>query len=275
MNILEKIVQHKHKEVAEKKALTPIQKLERSIYNASPIVSMKAYLRRQDKVGIIAEVKRGSPSEGLINEDIDVERLSISYMQSGASALSILTDETFFSGHLRDLMTARKYNYCPILRKDFIIDEYQVHESRSIGADCILLIAACLTPEKCRTLARLAKSLSLETLLEIRDREELDVYLNEDIDIVGVNNRDLKTFETSIQTSLDLAEAIPQNITKISESGIRTASDLVQLRAAGFNGYLIGTTFMQKPDPAHACKTLISEYKTLRNESKGLRTELS
>lgn len=267
MNILDKIISHKKTEIQEAKETIPVKVLERTMFFEGQSVSMKKYLNRKDKIGIIAEIKRKSPSKGVLAEDVDIEKLSISYMQSGASALSILTDQQFFGGNLSDLETARKFNYCPILRKDFIIDEYQVIQSKSVGADCILLIAACLDPKQTNELARLAKSIGLEVLLEIRTEEEIAGHLNEFIDIVGVNNRDLKSFNTDIKQSIELAEKLPKTICKISESGIVNADSLLQLKESGYQGFLIGGHFMAKSDPANACKNLINHYKTLTHEN--------
>ena len=157
------------------------------------------------KAEMIAEIKRKSPSKGVINDRISVERISIGYMQSGASALSVLTDKTFFGGDNEDLLLAREYNFCPILRKDFIIDEYQIIEAKSIGADAILLIAAALTPERLKELASFAKSLQLEVLMEVHNLSELQKNLHPEIDLIGVNNRNLKSFETDVNTSIELA----------------------------------------------------------------------
>src|SRR4051812_13892848 len=204
MNILDKIIAHKRKEVDERKSLYPVKLLEKSIYFNSPVVSLKKYLLRDDKVGIIAEIKRKSPSKGVINQHVSIERTSIGYMQAGASALSILTDTEFFGGKNDDLTVARKYNYCPILRKDFTIDEYQVVEAKSIGADAILLLANVLSANELKQLARLAKSLGLEVVMEIRGRQELDA-LNEYVDVVGVNNRNLKDFSVNVDQSMALS----------------------------------------------------------------------
>src|SRR5258706_9468267 len=170
MNILDQILAHKRKEVDERKGLYPVKLLEQSIYFATPAVSLKKYLLRDDKVGIIAEIKRKSPSKGIINEHVSIERTSIGYMQAGASALSILTDTEFFGGKNEDLTLARKFNYCPILRKDFTIDEYQIIEAKSIGADIILLLANVLSPEQIKAFSMLGHSLGLEILLEVRDK---------------------------------------------------------------------------------------------------------
>ncbi|RME97053.1 MAG: indole-3-glycerol-phosphate synthase, partial [Bacteroidetes bacterium] len=174
MNILDKIIAHKRKEVARRKARIPIKLLEESLFFNTPVVSLSKYLQRPDKSGIIAEFKRKSPSKAAINLYASVEQVSIGYMQAGASALSILTDEHFFGGKNEDLTTARKFNFCPILRKDFIIDEYQIIEARSIGADAVLLIAACLEKEQLHDFAKLARSLGLEVLVELHHARELD-----------------------------------------------------------------------------------------------------
>ncbi len=263
MNILNKIVEDKRKEVQVAKELKPIKRMEQSLFFASPTVSMKQYLNRDDRVGIIAEIKRESPSTGLLHLVPDVEKLSISYMQSGASALSILTDTTYFGGSIKDLEIARKFNYCPILRKDFIIDEYQIIESKSIGADCILLIASCITPKQSFELAALAKSLHLEVLLEVHNKEQIDSHMNVYIDIIGVNNRNLADFKTNIQHSIDLFEALPKALTKISESGIHTATQIKKLKDHGYDGFLIGGHFMKYSEPALKCKELIKEYNSI------------
>jgi indole-3-glycerol phosphate synthase len=263
MSILEKIVAYKKTVVQESKELKPTKLLEKSLFFHSQPVSLKQYLKRKDRVGIIAEIKRSSPSTGIINEHVDVEKLSISYMQSGASALSVLTDHKFFGGTNQDLETARKFNFCPILRKDFIIDEYQVIESKSLGADCMLLIAACLTPKQCKDLAAAAKNLNLEVLLEIRTKEEIDSHSNAFIDLIGVNNRNLNDFTTDISNSMILSEHLPKEFVKISESGISNANQIKELKKFGYDGFLIGGYFMNHEEPASLCKNLIDNYKSL------------
>ena len=173
MDILGQIIAHKKKEVEERKSLYPVKLLEKSIYFNSPVVSLKKYLLRKEMCGIIAEIKRKSPSKGIINQYVSIERTSIGYMQAGASALSVLTDTEFFGVKNEDLTIARKFNFCPILRKDFLIDEYQVIEAKSIGADAILLLANVNEPAQLKTLAKLAQSLNMEVLLEVRNKEEL------------------------------------------------------------------------------------------------------
>ena len=188
-------------------------------------------------------------------------------MQAGASALSVLTDSHFFGGKNTDLTEARKFNFCPVLRKDFIIDEYQLIEAKSIGADAVLLIAECLDKAQFEKLALTAKSLGLETLMEIHSVGQL-VKLNEKIDIVGVNNRNLEDFTVDINNSIGLSDAIPKEFIKISESGINNAESIVELQQAGFQGFLIGEYFMKKADPPKACADLINEVSKLRKLKK-------
>ncbi len=261
MNILNKIISHKKTEIAAAKELYPTALLEQSIYFDSPSVSFCKYLLQKDKVGIIAEIKRKSPSKGMINEYVDIEQISIGYMQAGASALSILTDSAFFGGNNSYLTTARKFNFCPILRKDFIIDEYQLIEAKSIGADVVLLIAAALTPDDLKTLAKKARTLGLEVLMEVHTEAELNSHLNEYVNVVGVNNRDLTTFKTDIATSKKLAAKIPEDFLRISESGIHNAKDIHELKAFGYNGFLIGERFMTAPDPQKACAAFIQSVR--------------
>lgn len=263
MHILDEIIQHKHKEVQEKKRLFPVDLLKRSIYFETQCVSMKKYLLREDRWGIIAEFKRKSPSKGLINPHASVEQVSIGYMQAGASGLSVLTDEMFFGGTNEDLIIARKFNFCPILRKEFIIDEYQILEAKSIGADIILLIAAALEPDTTRGLAAFAESLGLEVLLEVHNLSELEQHLNQHVDLVGVNNRNLKTFEVDIAISRELAAHIPKDFIKVSESGIHDPETIVELREHGFKGFLIGQNFMTHSRPEKKCREFIQRLRNL------------
>jgi indole-3-glycerol phosphate synthase len=263
MNILDEIIQDKYKEVEERKSLYPVKLLEQSIYFQSPVVSLKKYVQREDKSGIIAEIKRKSPSKGIINAHVSIERTSIGYMQAGASALSVLTDLKYFGGSKEDLMVARKFNFCPILRKDFVVDEYQIIEAKSMGADAILLIAAALDPKKLHTLAKFAKSLQLEILLEVHNNKELQDNLNGDVDLIGVNNRDLKTFVTDIEISKQLADKIPKQFAKVSESGIENTTTIIELKKFGYEGFLMGQNFMQHSRPEKACRDFITELKRL------------
>lgn len=267
MDILTKIINHKKKEVFERKSLYPLKLLEKNIYFTTKPVSLKKYLLKPDKSGIIAEFKTKSPSKGDINLYANVADVSLKYMQAGASALSILTDRDFFGGSLDQLTTARKYNYCPILQKDFVIDEYQVIEAKSYGADAILLIAAALTKTKIAVLTKLAKSLQMEVLFEIHNEQELN-KVNDFVDIVGVNNRNLKTFDVNISQSIRLSEFIPDDFLKVSESGIKTARDIIELKKYSYKGFLLGESFMSTRNPGKACKTLIHQMYQLEKNSK-------
>ncbi len=268
MNILDQIIADKHLEVAERKELYPVKLLEKSLYFETPCLSLEHYLLRPDKSGIIAEIKRRSPSKGDINPYVSVERTSIGYMQAGASALSILTDTKYFGGKSEDLITGRMYNYCPILRKDFMVDEYQVVEAKSIGADAILLIAAALSPQRIQELAAFARTFGLEVLLEVHSLEELQQSYCDEVTVVGVNNRNLKTFKTDINLSFELAHHIPSGKTKISESGLSQPQTLVDLAAAGYNGFLIGETFMTDSRPERAAAAFMKELRMLQEKKK-------
>ncbi|HYC87037.1 MAG TPA: indole-3-glycerol phosphate synthase TrpC [Chryseosolibacter sp.] len=261
MNILEKIVEHKRKEVADRKSLYPVKLLEQSIYFQSPTVSLKKYVCRHDKTGIIAEFKRRSPSKGVINAHASVERTTIGYMQAGASALSVLTDKEFFGGSNEDLVTARKFNFCPILRKDFTIDEYQIIEAKSIGADAILLIAAILNPTDVKRLRSFAQSFGLEVLLEVHDESELMSNLDAGADLIGVNNRNLKTFELSVEVSKRLASLIPSGIVRVSESGIASTDVIVDLQSYGYQGFLMGENFMKHHRPDLTAMEFMTELR--------------
>ncbi len=261
MNILDEILKEKRIEVDERKELFPVKLLEKSIYFDTPVVSMKEYLQRDGASGIIAEFKRKSPSKGDINKYADLEEVTRGYMQAGASALSVLTDKKYFGGENKDLTIVRKFNFCPVLRKDFIIDEYQVFEAKSIGADVILLIAEALGKEDVKNLASVAKSLGMEVLLEVHSRDQLS-KLNDNIDLVGINNRNLKTFEVSIENSKAISKYLPKGFMKISESGINEPEDVMELRNYGFSGFLIGERFMKTPHPAQACKSFIDGLNT-------------
>ncbi|GAB3845585.1 indole-3-glycerol phosphate synthase TrpC [Hymenobacter terrigena] len=262
--ILDTIVAHKRQEVASRRELVPVKLLETSLYFNSQPLSLRKYLLREGGSGLIAEFKRKSPSKGWINQYAPVERTTLGYMQAGAAALSILTDAEFFGGKNEDLTTARRFNFCPILRKDFVVDEYQILEAKSIGADAVLLIAAVLTPAEIDTLGRLARSLGLEVLLEVHDGEELARSANaEAVNLIGVNNRNLHDFSLSLDTSLALAETIPSDFVKVSESGISTAAAIGQLREVGYRGFLLGEAFMRHARPERACAMLVQEIAAL------------
>ena len=263
MDILEKIVRHKRKETEERKRLYPLELLKKSIHFAAPCVSLKQYVLRPDKSGIIAEFKRRSPSKGNINLYADVEKISIGYMQAGASALSVLTDETFFGGSNDDLKTARKFNYCPILRKDFVVDEYQVYEAKAIGADAVLLIASVLSRQEIERFTALAHRLGMEVLLEFYAVEELEKYVP-GVDLTGINNRNLKDFSVNFDHAIQMARQLPAGTLKIAESGIRRPQDIDLLKDAGFDGFLIGELFMREVSPETACRHFIRDVRQLQ-----------
>jgi indole-3-glycerol phosphate synthase len=265
MSILDKIIEYKRREVEERKSLYPVKLLEQSIYFATQPVSMARYIQRDDLTGIIAEFKRKSPSKGVINAYAAVERTTLGYMQAGASALSVLTDKPSFGGTNDDLTIARKFNFCPIIRKDFTIDEYQIVEAKSIGADAILLIAAVLEPAHVKKLCALAHSLGMEVLLEVHDAEELNGNSDAGADLIGVNNRNLKTFEVSIDISKRLAELIPSGVVKVSESGISDPATIIELRKFGFRGFLMGENFMKHSRPDKAAREFVSALRKLES----------
>jgi len=256
VNILDTIIADKRLELQQQKQIVRVDRLEGSpMFHRQPH-SLHEQLSGSQTGGIIAEFKRKSPSVGMINENADPVKVSQGYVQAGASGLSILTDEKYFAGTIEDLVSVREANSCPILRKDFMIDEYQVLEAKAMGADVILLIAAVLNKAKVRDLSALAHSFGLEVLLEIHEESEL-VVMNDNIDMVGVNNRNLQKMITDVKTSLELAEKIPSEFQKISESGISDTGTIRTLREYGYRGFLIGEYFMQNADPANVCRELI------------------
>lgn len=259
--ILTKIVDHKLIEVAQAKKNVSISSLEKSEYFSRTCYSLRDFMLDKERTGIIAEFKRASPSRGTINDQAEVSVVTRQYADAGASALSVLTDQKFFGGKIRDLVEAREANQIPILRKDFIIDEYQIIEAKALGADIILLIASILTPKQVEGFANLAKTLGLNVLLEVHNREELEKNIFDDLDAIGVNNRNLDTFTVSVQHSYDLVNLIPDRFLKISESGISDPMAITELRAAGFNGFLIGENFMKNSDPGLAIQNFIKELR--------------
>ncbi len=257
MNVLDRIILHKQKEVSDRKKTIGIKLLEQSSFFSRTTLSMKTHVGGKDRSGIIAEFKRRSPSKGMINQHASVEETTSGYLRAGASALSVLTDEEFFGGSNDDLSRARKINECPILRKDFTIDEYQIIEAKAIGADAILLIAAVLDPRESRKFASFAHSLGLEVLLEVHNKEELVKNLDAGADLIGVNNRDLKTFAVSTEISKKLAPLIPAGVVKVSESGISSPDTIVELKNYGYQGFLIGENFMKDRQPHVAAEEFI------------------
>ncbi|HEV7348756.1 indole-3-glycerol phosphate synthase TrpC [Telluribacter sp.] len=257
MNILDKIVANKRTEVAQAKAHTSLDQLSTREFFSRPTVSLRERLSQAGLPGIISEFKRQSPSKGIINDQVLPEEVTAGYAQAGAAGLSVLTDTEFFGGTFADFHKARLANPgTPMLRKDFMVDEYQLFEAKAMGADVILLIAACLSPDEVVHLSQKAHELGLEVLLEVHDAEELRQSLCDTVDMVGVNNRNLKTFSTSIETSVQLAGLIPDQFVKISESGLKDAETIVELYRHGYQGFLIGETFMKTPDPAQALAEL-------------------
>lgn len=262
MNILDTIITQKFREVADRKRKSPVSALESSPLFVRSTFSLQRALRQVEASGIIAEFKRNSPSQGVINNNVSIENISTGYVHAGASALSILTDYDFFGGTVEDLTTARSLNSCPILRKDFIVDEYQIFEAKSIGADVILLIAAVLKPDEIKNMTTKAHNLGLEVLLEVHNEDELVQNLESGADIIGVNNRNLKTFDVSLDTSRKLIEKIPTDVVCISESGIDSVDTIIKLRNIGYHGFLMGQNFMRDEHPEKACYDFIEQLKS-------------
>lgn len=257
MTILDKIIFDKKREVALKKQLIPASQLENSVLFGARTYSLSKNLRNNIS-GIIAEHKRRSPSKAVISNDFSVEEVVTGYQNAGVSGISVLTDGKYFGGSLDDLLLAKSVITIPILRKEFIIDEYQILESKAHGADCILLIAAILSRAEIRQLSAFAHSLGLEVLLEVHNREELDKSIMPSLDMIGVNNRNLKTFDISLDFSKALAEQIPDEFVKVSESSIHTVAAIKELQHFGYKGFLIGEHFMRTENPGKAAKNFIN-----------------
>jgi len=256
-DILEKIVARKRERLEEAKRRVSLNELKALI----PTVGGQGIFTprlRGDGINIIAEIKRRSPSKGVIRENFDPVGIARNYTTGGAAAISCLTEEDFFDGSLEYLRAVREVTPLPILRKDFIFDAYQIYEAAHAGADAILLIAAMLEAEQFNDLLQLAHRLGIDALVEIHDREELDKVMRYDVRLLGINNRNLRTFETRLETSLELAKDLPQSITLVSESGIRTREDINRLRDAGFHAFLIGEELMRAEDEIAALKALVS-----------------
>ena len=259
-NILDRIVARKRQEIESDKLRIPTVRLEESDNFFRECYSFRDSILNPTLTGVIAEFKRKSPSKGIINDKASVREVTNGYVAAGASALSVLTDKNFFGGRKGDLIEARKRNQIPVLRKEFMLDEYQVVEAKALGADIILLIAAILKPGEIQNFARLAKSLGMSVLLEVHNREELDRSLFPELDAVGVNNRNLATFDVSLQHSYDLVQHIPVEFLKISESGLSDPKTIAGLRSAGFDGFLVGENFMKQPDPGKAMREFVSGF---------------
>lgn len=261
-DILAKIVAAKRLEVAQRKKENGLEALQSSAWYSRATVSLRQALEQSPNFGVIAEFKRKSPSQSDINLAADPVSVALGYQQAGAAAMSVLTDEIFFGAHPDDITQVRNAVDLPIIRKDFTIDAYQVHEAKAMGADAILLIAACLDASTIHELASTAKSIGLEVLCEVHAQEELE-KLSPSVDIVGVNNRNLKDFSVSISQSLELIKNIPAHYCKISESGIEDPQAVVRLRQEGFKGFLMGTYFMRQPDQGAACSSFIEAVRRI------------
>ncbi|TRZ41470.1 indole-3-glycerol phosphate synthase TrpC [Robertkochia solimangrovi] len=258
MNILDRIIADKRKEVALRSSLIPIKQLEASALFDRKINALSDRLRNSES-GIIAEHKRRSPSKAVINQQLNVQDVATGYQRAGVCGMSVLTDVKYFGGAIDDLLIARAAVEIPLLRKEFIIDPYQLFEAKAYGADVILLIAAVLTTREMQDLAKLASELQLEVLLEVHDLEELQRSLIPEVAMIGVNNRNLKTFEVSLDTSRSLASHIPDSFVKVSESGISDTASIAGLRDYGYRGFLIGENFMKTEDPGKNAGEFISQ----------------
>ena len=266
MDILEKIINRKRQEVAERKELISTAEFEKShLFNRS-VLSMSQHIREKSPFAIIAEFKRRSPSKGNIFNEADVRSVVKGYAEAGCAGISVLTDIDFFGGSLDDLKDARETVRVPLLSKEFIIDEFQILEAKSAGADLILLIAEVLTADEILQLAKFARSLGLEVLLEMHTNSQIH-KMNDQIHIVGINNRNLKTFEVDLDASIRLLDQLEGDFIKISESGLNNPASVVKLANAGFEGFLVGENFMKTREPGKACKAFISELLELHTTS--------
>lgn len=259
MSVLDRILQVKRADLARDKEVTPLRRLIGMANMAPPPRDFAAALGRRDRVNVIAEIKRASPSRGGIRAEADAASIARAYAGAGAAALSVVTETRFFLGAPEDLTRAKEATDPPVLRKDFIVDEYQVYESRAIGADAILLIARVLEPRDLSTLIGVARSLHMEALVEVHAEDEIERALEAGARIVGVNNRDLTTLQVSVDNSLRLAGRLPDGIVKVSESGIESRGDIERLRGAGYDAFLIGERLMRDPDPGAALRALLME----------------
>ncbi|GAA6166759.1 indole-3-glycerol phosphate synthase TrpC [Sessilibacter corallicola] len=251
--ILKKIVERKFQEIEERKALLSIEVLKDQIQanNDTPRGFIQAIESKlgQNSAAVIAEIKKASPSKGVIRENFNPQEIALSYKKGGAACLSVLTDVDYFQGSDAYLQDVRKTVDLPVIRKDFIVDDYQVFEARAIGADCILLIVACLEPERLSHLYNLAVELGMDVLVEVHDAAELQTALELPIRLVGINNRNLHTFEVSLDTTFDLLGTIPDDKIVVTESGIHTIDDIAAMRGHNVNAFLVGESLMRADDP--------------------------
>lgn len=260
MTILDQINADKRIEVAQAKALVSIDELMKYPAYNKPVPSLTEFLLNPEKSGIIAEHKRQSPSKGIINGNVNLAEVVKGYEEGGASAVSVLTDQKYFGGNLADLKEATSLLSIPVLRKEFIVDEYQIHEAKAYGAAIILLIAASLTAEEVDRFAKLARELGMEVLFEVHNEEEL-LKVSDYVNVVGVNNRDLKTFKVDIQQSVKLSTLIPEKFIKISESGISNPETVKMLKTFGYQGFLMGENFMKEANPGEAFCNFVQKIK--------------
>jgi len=260
LNILDKIVADKRTEMALRKGLIPVKQLEKSVLFERKSASLATILRKSPS-GIIAEHKRRSPSKSVINNDLNVQDVARGYEQAGVCGMSVLTDAKYFGGSLDDLLLARASSNFPLLRKEFIIDEYQILEAKAYGADVILLIAAVLDKSEIKAFSELAKQLGMDVLLEVHNLDELEKSIMPSLDMLGVNNRNLKTFEVSLDISKSLSEQIPNDFVKVSESGISSVEAIKELQPYGYKGFLIGENFMKTDNPGESAKKFIKDLR--------------
>lgn len=258
MNILNQIIADKRKEVAFKKSVIPVSQLETSVLFERTTLSLKKSIEQKSS-GIIAEFKRRSPSKSTINQTLNIWDVAKSYEEAGVAGMSILTDGKYFGGSLDDLLIGRSAVSIPLLRKDFMVDEYQILEAKAFGADLILLIAAVLGRKEIERYSQLAQSLGMEVLLEVHNGEELEKSIMPSLDLIGVNNRNLKSFEVSLESSFDLASKIPSEFVKVSESGISEIESIQELQNYGYRGFLIGENFMKSTDLGQYTKEFIQK----------------
>ena len=265
--ILDEINAHKRKEIEANSSRISVNELKLSPFFKRETNSLKASLKRSTKGGIIAEFKTRSPSKGLINGSAEVTIVTSGYARAGVAGISVLTDNLYFGGSFENLAKARRANpLMPVLRKDFMLEPYQIYEAKAHGADVILLIAASLEKKKLAEMAQLAKDLGLEVLFEIYTEEELQ-RLPDHVDVVGVNNRNLKTFEVAIENSVRLGKLLPESMIRVSESGLSSVDDLLYLKKQGFHGFLMGESFMRSEEPGMACEGLIREFLIKQRQS--------
>lgn len=254
-DILKKIIKRKLEEIEERRALVSLANMKRRVERAKITLAPRSFvyaLQRKiqaDLPAVISEIKKASPSKGVMRENFVPAEIAISYEKGGAACLSVLTDVDFFQGSDEYLKQAREACSLPVLRKEFIIDPYQVYEARGMGADCILLIVACLTDEQLKDLSELAIKLEMDVLVEVHDEEELHRALVLDLPMIGINNRNLRTFETSLQTTIDLLKHIPDDVLVVTESGIHSKEDIALMQQHNVNAFLVGEAFMRADEP--------------------------